>query len=53
MEVIGALQGENPQILSELWQYIKGVPKKVSDSDFGFQVGIDEYFCFPNLFFPH
>ena len=29
----------------------KGVPKKVSDMDFGFQVGIDEYFCYPDLLF--
>ena len=30
---------------------IRGFQKKVSDSDFGFQVGINEHFCFPNLFF--
>ena len=29
---------------------IRGFQKKVSDSDFGFQVGINEHFCFPNLF---
>ena len=29
---------------------VKGVPKKVSDSNFVFQVGIIEYLYFPNLF---